>query len=284
MDDERDRAVAQPSRRRLLGMLGGLGAAVVVASCGDDGGAASSSSTAPATTVGAAAATTTAAAATTAATSATTTAASTSCTPIPEETAGPYPGDGTNGPNVLTQSGVVRNDIRSSFGSTSTTVKGVPLRIQLTVVDKATCTPRSGAAVYLWHCDAVGNYSMYSSGVTNENFLRGVQVADSAGSLAFQSIFPGAYSGRYPHIHFEVFANQAAATTGRNKIATSQLALPDAVCAAVYATSGYEQSARNFPQTPLRSDNIFRDGWTSQLAVVTGDATSGYTATLTVAV
>ena len=36
---------------------------------------------------------------------------------IPEETAGPYPGDGSNGANVLTESGVVRSDITSSFGS-----------------------------------------------------------------------------------------------------------------------------------------------------------------------
>src|SRR6476469_4989540 len=33
---------------------------------------------------------------------------------IPEETAGPYPGDGSNGPNVLTESGIVRSDITSS--------------------------------------------------------------------------------------------------------------------------------------------------------------------------
>ena len=58
-----------------------------------------------------------------------------SCRLIPEETAGPYPGDGTNGPNVLTQSGVVRSDIRSSFGSARTVGDGVPLTINLTVVD-----------------------------------------------------------------------------------------------------------------------------------------------------
>src|SRR5262245_33798282 len=44
------------------------------------------------------------------------------CSLIPSETAGPYPGDGTNGPNVLTQSGIVRSDIRASFGSAGTTV------------------------------------------------------------------------------------------------------------------------------------------------------------------
>ena len=38
------------------------------------------------------------------------------CDVIPEETAGPFPGDGSNGPDVLAQSGVVRQDIRSSFG------------------------------------------------------------------------------------------------------------------------------------------------------------------------
>lgn len=46
-------------------------------------------------------------------------AASTSCEEIPEEPAGPYPGDGSNGPNVLTESGIVRSDIRSSFGSSA---------------------------------------------------------------------------------------------------------------------------------------------------------------------
>ena len=38
---------------------------------------------------------------------------------IPEETSGPYPGDGSNGANVLTQSGIVRSDITSSFGSST---------------------------------------------------------------------------------------------------------------------------------------------------------------------
>ena len=56
-------------------------------------------------------------------------------TVIPEETGGPFPGDGSNGPDVLTQSGVVRRDIRSSFGSASGVAGGVPLTIQLTVLD-----------------------------------------------------------------------------------------------------------------------------------------------------
>ena len=62
-----------------------------------------------------------------------------------------------------------------------------------------------GAAVYLWHCDADGNDSLYSNGVTGENYLRGVQEADANGQVHFTTIVPGCYAGRWPHIHFEVF-------------------------------------------------------------------------------
>src|SRR6185312_14870599 len=103
-------------------------------------------------------------------------------TEIPEETAGPYPGDGSNGPDVLTQSGIVRSDIRSSFGTASRVAQGVPLTINLTIVDTAKgCGAYAGAAVYLWHCDRDGAYSLYSPGVTAENYLRGVQAADGTG-------------------------------------------------------------------------------------------------------
>src|SRR5438876_4078308 len=147
------------------------------------------------------------------------TAAATSCAVIPQETGGPFPGDGSNGPNVLAQSGIVRQDIRSSFGSSSTVAAGVPLTIDLTIQDAAkSCAPLSGAAVYLWHCDRNGAYSLYSNGVTGENYLRGVQAADSKGLVTFKSIFPACYSGRWPHIHFEVYPNLDAATDEANKI------------------------------------------------------------------
>src|SRR5262245_43821570 len=97
------------------------------------------------------------------------------CSVIPSETGGPYPGDGTNGPNVLTQSGIVRADIRPSFGSAGTTVAtGTLLTVALQVVNtNDNCAPLAGYAVYLWHCDKNGGYSMYSSGVTGQNYLRG---------------------------------------------------------------------------------------------------------------
>ena len=261
------------SRRRVLSLLGVGAAGVAVAGC-------AAGSTEPAATAAA-----TEPAATAAATGAAGTTAAAATEEIPEETGGPFPADGSNGVNVLTASGIVRSDIRSSFGGSSTTAEGVPLTITLTVLDVSSgggALP--GAAVYLWHCDRDGNYSMYSQGVEDENYLRGVQETDASGKVTFTSVYPAAYSGRWPHVHFEVYESLAAATAAGDKLRTSQLALPEDVSAAVYATTGYEQSVRNLSQTSLASDNVFSDGYSLQLAKVTGSVTAGYTATLNVPV
>lgn len=204
---------------------------------------------------------------------------------IPDETAGPYPGDGSNGPDVLAQSGIVRSDLRTSIGS-STAVEGVPLTFTLRVTDMANGdAPFAGVAVYAWHCDAQGRYSMYSEGVENETWLRGVQVADANGQVTFTSVVPGCYTGRWPHIHFEVYPSADDIADAGNAIATSQLALPEAPLTDVYALTAYDGSARNLSQVTLSSDNVFGDdGGALQVATVTGDTTSGYTATLAVRV
>lgn len=183
---------------------------------------------------------------------------------------------------MLVESGIVRSDIRSSFGDYSGRAEGVPLTIDLTIVTASSGAPLAGAAVYLWHCDRDGGYSLYSNGVTDQNYLRGVQAADGDGRLSFTSIFPAAYAGRWPHIHFEVFPDLATATSAGSTLVTSQLALPEDACSLVFATSGYEQSVRNLSQTSLDSDNVFRDGYASQLATMGGSVDSGMTASLTV--
>jgi hypothetical protein len=115
---------------------------------------------------------------------------------IPEETSGPYPGDGSNGPDVLEQRGIVRSDIRSSFGDSTGTAEGVPMTLELTLADLADDgTPFKGVAVYVRHCTREGGYSMYSEGVEDQNFLRGVQVADADGVVRFTSIFLRATEG-----------------------------------------------------------------------------------------
>jgi protocatechuate 3,4-dioxygenase beta subunit len=205
---------------------------------------------------------------------------------IPDETAGPYPGDGSNGPDVLAESGVVRSDIRSSFGGSSGTAEGVPMQLDLVVSDLADGGAAfAGVAVYVWHCTREGGYSLYSDGIEDQNYLRGVQIADADGRVSFTSIFPACYSGRWPHIHFEVYPDEASITDATTAIATSQVALPKDVCDVVYAQPGYEASVENLSQVSLVNDNVFGDdGGASQVGTVTGDVTSGYAVTLAVGV
>ncbi len=210
---------------------------------------------------------------------------STSAGEIPDETAGPYPGDGSNGPDILEQSGIIRSDIRSSLDG-GTTATGVPMTLTLTVLDMANNdAPFTDAAVYVWHCDSSGGYSMYSASIENETYLRGVQVADTAGTVTFTSVFPACYPGRWPHIHFEVYPDAASITDSSTAIATSQVALPEGISRTVYGLSGYDGSTANLSQVSLSNDNVFSDdGGSSQLATVTGDATAGYTVALSVRV
>ncbi len=205
---------------------------------------------------------------------------------IPEETAGPFPGDGSNGPDVLTQSGVVRTDIRSSFGTSTTTAQGVPLTIRFALLDAAKgCAPLANAAVYAWHCDRDGNYSMYSQGVTNENYLRGVQATGADGVATFTSIFPACYQGRWPHVHFEVYPALDKATDPANRIATSQIALPADICKGVYATDGYGSSLSTFAGVSLASDMVFgNDGGIHQIGAMSGTIADGLTVELPVPV
>jgi protocatechuate 3,4-dioxygenase beta subunit len=262
---------AAMGRRRWLRMAGSAAGALTMFGCGDNpaapGVVGATSSTTGSTGVLTSVAT-----------------ASGACSLMPTETAGPFPGDGSNGPNVLSTSGVVRSDIRSSFGGLTGSADGVPLTIVLSIVSSSTCAPLAGRAVYLWHCDRPGRYSLYSSGVTNQNYLRGTQQADANGVVTFTSIFPGCYSGRWPHIHFEVYPTLAAAAQVSNKIATSQIALPKATCDQVYATAGYEASVTNLSQISLATDNVFSDGAALELATMSGSVDGGLIATLTVAV
>ncbi|MBP2457431.1 protocatechuate 3,4-dioxygenase beta subunit [Clavibacter michiganensis] len=245
------------SRRAMLAYIGAGVGSVALAACasGATGSTASGSSSAAATT---------------------------STGEIPDETAGPYPGDGSNGADVLERSGIVRSDIRSSLDG-GATAAGVQMALTLTILDTANGdVPFTGAAVYVWHCDAAGGYSLYSDGITEETYLRGVQVVGDDGTVTFSSIFPACYTGRWPHIHFEVYPSVDDITDSTKAIATSQVAVPQDACTTVYALSEYAGSSANLAQVTLDSDNVFGDdGGALQLATVTGDATAGYSVALT---
>ena len=263
-------------RRRLLRWVLAGAASLPLISCGGSG----ASDTAATSTSGT----------TGSGTTTTTTPASSACAVIPEETGGPYPADGTNTNggsiiNVLNQSGVVRSDIRSSFNGASGVAAGVPLTIKLQLVNaNASCASLAGYAIYLWHCDRDGLYSLYSSGVTAQNYLRGVQETDSTGSLSFTTIFPGCYSGRMPHVHFEVYPSLARAASASGRVKTSQFTFPLATLNEVYTASGYTSSVRNLAQISYATDTVFSDGTSLQMASVTGNVTDGYVVTLTIGV
>ena len=227
------------TRREALGVLGVSGAALALIRCG--GTPTSASPVAEVTT------------------STPATGTSATCAVSPSETAGPYPS--------LTD--LFRSDIREGRS-------GLPLTLTITVVNVNNgCGPVAGANVEIWQCDAEGHYSQYSQPGYNgqsETFLRGIQTTDSSGRVTFTTIYPGWYMGRATHIHVEVTMNGSS-------VKVTQIALPENITAAIYATGVYAPKGQN--PTTNAGDNIFADSLASELAAVTGDTTSGLAATFT---
>ena len=135
--------------------------------------------------------------------------------------------------------------------------------------------PLAGAAVYIWHCSRDGHYSVYSGGMnggdySDSTWFRGVQVTDASGAVTFETIFPGRYSGRATHVHFEVYADD----TYSNLLLTSQIGFEDDDADAVYATdANYASSLRN--PTYNAQDMVFSDGDGSQITDLGDPATTG---------
>ncbi|MBO0951989.1 dioxygenase family protein [Fibrella forsythiae] len=242
--------------KRGFGSLLGITAILpIIDACSD------STSIDPTTTTG----TTTPGSSTVTTPSATTTAASGSCTVTPSETEGPFP--------TKVPANFVRKDIRADR-------TGVPFTMNITINNaSASCAALAGAIVDVWHCDKDGYYSEYggsgmqSVNYQNVDFLRGRQTTDSNGLVSFTSIFPGWYSGRAPHIHVHIY-NSA----GKSLLVT-QIAFPYAVSNTVYTTAsayGYTKGAQD---TLNERDNVFSDGFTTELATVTGSVAAGYVLT-----
>ncbi|PYR63184.1 MAG: intradiol ring-cleavage dioxygenase [Acidobacteria bacterium] len=191
-----------------------------------------------------------------------------SCAVTPSETEGPYP-DKTG---MINNSAFFRRDITEG-------TSGLPLTLTLTIVNvNSSCAAVSGANVEIWQCDAAGRYSEYSQpgyDGSAQTFLRGIQTTDPNGQVTFTTIYPGWYAGRATHIHVDVFRSGAL-------VKTTQIAFPESISAAVYATGVYASKGQN--STTNSSDNVFSDGTTNELATVTGNTTSGYTATLTIGI
>ena len=155
---------------------------------------------------------------------------------------------------------------------------GTPLRLELAVVDASTCRPLPRALVDVWHCDAGGVYSGFSSlggGQTNQRtFLRGLQRADAHGVATFQTIYPGWYQGRAVHIHVKVHL-------GGSVVHTGQLFFPDTLTDAVYRRTPY--SKRPNRDTRNAQDAIFRNGGSRSLLTLRAGG-RGYVGSITMGV
>ena len=205
------------------------------------------------------------------------------CVALPWETQGPYPADGSNVKNgqtvnALLQEGILRTDIRSSFGDYESSVDGVPLELELTLQNADGCSPLEGYAVYIWHCDGEGKYSLYD--YPEANWLRGLAISDANGKVKFTTIVPGCYPSRWPHIHFEVFENVDAAVAGENSVLTAQIAIPEDQARLVYEDNHYSGSTENLDANSIAKDNVFGDNTDAEIAqqtlAMTGTVEGGY--------
>jgi protocatechuate 3,4-dioxygenase beta subunit len=161
-------------------------------------------------------------------------AAAPNCVLAPEQTEGPY----------YIDDGLIRSNITEGK-------RGVPLDLRLQVLDVSSCQPIKGATVELWHCDAVGNYSGFST-PGDKTYLRGGQRSNSAGNVRFRTIYPGWYQGRTTHIHAKVHV-------GGQVVHTGQLYFADRISAAVYRNrSPYK--ARGQKDTPNAQDMVYGNG------------------------
>lgn len=147
---------------------------------------------------------------------------------------------------------------------------GVPL--ELTVALRwADSTPVVGATVDVWHCDALGRYSGFSSPgpADGEHFLRGRQLTDRDGRCRFRTIYPGWYGGRTVHIHL-------IADLGDHRL-TSQLFFPESMSDDVLSRPPY--AARPDRDTRNAGDEIFAHHGNETVLTITADG-DGYRASI----
>ena len=136
---------------------------------------------------------------------------------------------------------------------------GSPVKLTLTVLELGSCSPVANARVDIWHADAGGIYSGFANqgdkhdtSTSGQSYLRGTQMTDANGVVAFNTIYPGWYPGRTPHIHVKAFLDSKMVVTG-------QAFFPDEFSAKIYHdTPPY--SARPVPDTSNATDGIFQSG------------------------
>ncbi|THW09375.1 intradiol ring-cleavage dioxygenase [Aureobasidium pullulans] len=129
-----------------------------------------------------------------------------SCILVPEVTQGPYYVEGE----------FIRKNITEDQ-------EGVPITLDIQVIDVNTCEPVPDVYIDFWHCNATGVYSgIVTSGNgdsldtvnVNTTFLRGIAETDTEGVATFESIVPGHYTSRANHVHIVTHTNTTLYVNG----------------------------------------------------------------------
>jgi protocatechuate 3,4-dioxygenase beta subunit len=133
---------------------------------------------------------------------------------------------------------------------------GLPTLLSILVVNADTCQPVSGAKVDIWHANAAGIYSAPISQMCNDGnalaiastFLRGIQTTDANGWVHFNTVYPGWYSSRAPHIHSTIRVNGS-------EMVTTQFFFSDDLSNSIYTNhAAYIPKGR--ADTSLVRDNV----------------------------
>jgi len=249
------------SRKAALKVLGLAGGGFFVARCGGSGGA--STPIATATSSSAALATATAA-------------ATGACAVTPEGEIGPYFTDDS-------ASGYNRSNIVANLDGTQVQT-GVPFALTVFVRDSENgCALLTGAQVDIWHCNASGVYSNESSESTSpDQWLRGYQLTNSAGSVTFGTILPGWYAGRTTHIHLRVRSSYSEASSTTDGTNTTQVFFDQTLIDSL-STSVSPYSAEGVNPTTNSGDRVYATQTLGEnLLSLSGSIVAGYTATFTV--
>lgn len=186
------------------------------------------------------------------------------CELVPPTTAGPFHHRSFTGIDDLW-----RVDMREDQ-------PGVQFDIAIKVFGTDNCGILQNYRVDIWHCNATGSYSGYSTAQNGNHagtqWLRGIQMTDENGIANFTTIFPGWYPGRVVHIHFEVYSGGTeGVSSGWALERTSQYTFPIEPKDAILTTHAPYSDGGADPLTPA-SDGLFSSNPTLQLATIEGDA------------
>jgi protocatechuate 3,4-dioxygenase beta subunit len=246
MSDRPD--LLQLSRRRLIEILGGAGAAAL-SGCGGSGTSAISSGSSSGTSSGTTA----------------------SCVLTPELTVGPY----------FVDEKLDRSDLTANT-TDANVLNATPLALTMTIMQYASsgCSALVGTQVDVWHADAAGVYSDESGeNTTGQTFLRGYQITDSSGVVTFKTIVPGWYSGRTIHIHVMIRTLSSSGSVLTEF--TTQLFFDQTLINAL-TTSVSPYSSRGLPDTTNAEDSFYSSS--TQLTLANAATGGGYSASITLGV